>query len=501
MKKTQFIFLWFICLSIQPQTLQAQSKTQSFDSMIQIGMEDWKIPGLITAVYHKDTLVFSKVYGLKNLTTNEPVKRNTVFNLGSSTKSIICMALGILVDQGKLTWEDKVKDHLPGFHLSDPYVTEDARVKDLLIHNLGIASADLLAILDSVSTSETLRRFSFAKKIHPLRGAFEYNNLMYVIAGELIGTVSGQHWSSFLNDKIFDRLEMHQTFTKAVDILPYGNYATPYFYYEDKGFLEHPLTLDDQVGATGNIWSCITDMEHYLEMLVNKGKYKDRVILDPETFEFLFKPHTLESIPEIEYIYSAVKPTWRTYGLGWFQHDYRGEKLDFHPGNIDGLNAIVGVMNSKDISVFVMANRDWAELRHAMLYKAIDLWIYDDDSRDWHKEIYDADMVYIKEMEVYWKTIRDSRIMNTAPTVPLKDYEGRYTHPMYGEAIVRVNDTGLEIEFNKFIRFETEHWQYDSFLGSPVGQKFDEKKLFDFQAGRDGKINSFKVYGESFIKE
>jgi hypothetical protein len=295
---------------------------------------------------------------------------------------------------------------------------------------------------------------------------------------------------------------MQNTFARARDILTYENYVTPYYYFEGEGYRSHPLTLDDEVGASGNIWSCLSDMEHYLKMLVDGGVYNSQVILEPETFDYLFKPHTIESIEVIHAIYSVVQPTWRTYGLGWFQHDYRGEKIDFHPGNVNGLNAIVGVMGSKDISVVVFANRDWAELRHAILYKAIDLWAFDDDSRNWHREIFDADKELVTDrIADYYKRYAESRKIGTKPTFSLESYEGTYSHPKYGVATVASKGSTLEIDFNNYLTFSTEHWHYDAFRGAPVGEAFDWIALFNFQIGQRGVIDSFMFMDEKFEKE
>ena len=139
--------------------------------MIVQGIKDWQIPGLTAVVVKDQKVIFKEIYGVKNLINKEPVDEFTLFNMGSTTKAVICMALGVLVDQGKLDWNDKVRKHLPSFQLSDPYITEEARIKDLLTHNLGIAEADLLWTMDSVSTKNTISRLKHSQKVYPLRVA------------------------------------------------------------------------------------------------------------------------------------------------------------------------------------------------------------------------------------------------------------------------------------------------------------------------------------------
>ncbi len=149
--------------------------------MIVQGMKDWKVPGLATIVVKDGEVVFQETYGVKNLESKEPVDENTLFNMASTTKAIVAIAMGMLVDDGKLDWDDKVTDYVPYFKLSDSYSTADARVKDLLTHNLGIGNADALWMLDSLSTKETIQRFQFAEKTYPLRGGFHLSK--YYVCG------------------------------------------------------------------------------------------------------------------------------------------------------------------------------------------------------------------------------------------------------------------------------------------------------------------------------
>jgi len=161
-----------IALVVKGYSLNAQQETnnQKLDAMIVQGIKDWKVPGLAAIVVKDGKVVFQKTYGVKNVQTKEPVNENTLFAMASTTKAIVALSLGMLVDEGKLKWDDKVVEHLPNFRLSDPYITANARVKDLLTHNLGIGNADLLWFIDSTSTRQTLKNFQHAKKTYPLRG-------------------------------------------------------------------------------------------------------------------------------------------------------------------------------------------------------------------------------------------------------------------------------------------------------------------------------------------
>ncbi len=409
------------------------------------------------------------------------------------------MALGILVDRGKLNWNDKVRDHLPSFKLSDSYLTEEARVQDLLTHNLGIADADLLWTIDSTSTEETINRFKFAEKAYPVRGGFIYNNVMYAVASEVIKAASGEHWTTFVNKNILKPLQMNNTKTKVVDIFSSGNYVTPYTDDIEDGIVKSNYNLSDQVGAAGMIWSCANDISNYLKYLCNNGVYNSDTILSKKTFDYLFKPHAFVTASSFYPTQTLTKPNWTTYGLGWFQHDYRGTKLDFHTGSIDGLIAIAGIIREKNVAVYVLANLDHAELRHAIMYKALDLYAFDNDSRDWHKEIFALYDGFRQKAIKENKALQEKRVANTKPSLDLKEYAGEYQHEMLGKITVKVNDNKLELSCNNFFKLNASHWHYDSFL-SDKKNRYHAKVMINFNLDQLGKIKELILFENRFKK-
>ena len=467
--------------------------------MIVQGMADWKIPGLAAIVVKDGQVEFQKTYGVKNLETEQTVDENTLFNMASTTKAIVAIAMGMLVDEGKLNWEDKVVDLLPYFKLSDPYITADARVKDLLTHNLGIDNSDALWTIDSVSTHETIRRFQFAKKTYPLRGGFTYQNIMYAVAGEVIAAVSGKPWNEFVKARIFDPLGMNRTQALARDIFKAGNYVTPYYDDPDEGMVEVDYGFSDQIGPAGMICSTAKDISNYLTFLVNDGVYKSDTLVKPKTFKYLFEPQSFLGTNGTYPTNALTKPNWNTYGLGWFQQDYKGHKLDFHTGSLFGLVAIAGIIQDKNIAVYVFANLDHAELRHAIMYKAIDLYAFNDDNRDWHNEVFELYEGFKKKnIEISKKKIAE-RIKNTEPNLPLEEYEGTYTNDMLGAAKVSLANGKLNINFNDFIDYDTEHWHYNTFMTNK-DPRFREKMEVRFELNNDGKVNQLYFMEVAFIK-
>ena len=489
------VFFLFFLFSINSFS---QSNISILDEFILEGKEMWKIPGVSVVVVKNDSTLYKKTFGKKNYFKDEKVDTKTIFSMASTTKALVSMSLGILVDRDSLSWDDKVIDVLPSFKLSDEYITKDARVKDLLTHNLGIGNEDKLWTTDSTSIEEMLLKFSRSPKTYPLRGGYKYQNIMYVIAGEVIKNVSGESWQDFMKINILDKIGLEGTKTWSKDIFNYGNYTYPHQIDYDEGIVNVPFTISDQIGAAGMMWSCADDMEKYLHFLLNKTQILGENILKEETFNYLFKPHIIVGdsfYPTAE----LTNPDWKTYGLGWYQHDYRGEKIDFHTGSLQGLVAIIGLIRDKNIGIHVFANLDHAELRHAIMYKVMDLFLFNDDSRDWNKEVFD--LYYemdLKYKDSYLNKFKD-RDTNSKMSLRLEDYEGEYISDMYGRIIIKKDDEKMTLDINNGIKvFDLDWWEYDIFI-TDKDEKWREKLFVNFNI-EDNKVYSLKIYNEEFKK-
>jgi len=499
-----FIFFYFFFLNL---ISYSQDKSQIIDDFARKGKELWQIPGMSLVIVENDSTIFKSTYGVKNYSTREKVDTKTIFSMGSTTKAFIAMGLGILVDRDSIGWNDKVVDHLPDFRLSDPYITYDARVKDLLTHNLGIGNEDRLWTTDSTSVEELLSNFSMSERKYSLRGGYTYQNIMYVVAGRLIEKVSGKTWQEFIQYNILEPIGLECTLTWSRDIFEYGNHTYPHMIDYEEGIVNVPFTISDQIGAAGMMWSCVDDMEKYLSFLLNNSEVDGIRILSEKTFNYIFEPQII--IGSSFYPTSKLtKPNWRTYGLGWFQHDYRGLKIDMHTGSLQGLVAIIAMVRDKNIGLQVFANMDGAELRHALVYKIFDLLLFDDNSRDWNSEVFE---LYNERSERYKKSYFESfenRDKSKKLSYELKDFVGKFSNDMYGDIAVTLQTREgkkskkkyyLNLDVNNNIKnFDLEWWEGNTFL-TDKDEKWLEKLFVDFKE-EDGSIKSLKIYNVQFDK-
>lgn len=422
-------------------------------------------PGLAVAVVLDDELVFARGYGSRRLGGSERVDAETLFAIGSTTKAMTAASLGMLVDEGKLAWDDKVSRHVPEFELYDPYVSREVTLRDLLTHRAGLGNADFLWYEQDVSAEEILERASLVKPAYSFRSSFIYQNIMYAVAGRVVEAVSGMSWDRFVARRIFEPLEMTGTVPTAATLDRQPNVSRPHFRID--GIIEGIDNASvDAVAPAGAVWSSARDMSRWMRMLLRGGTTDSgERILSEAVVDELFRPQAFVDAASFYPTAALTEPNWTTYGLGWFQHDYRGYKLDFHTGSIDGMVAIIGLVRDARFGVYVLANLDHAELRHALMYRAIDLFVLDDASRDWSEELAELYRGLRKDAAAAEVTIRESKIPGTNPTHGLNAYLGGYSDQLYGRVQIVEGATpgSLSLSYGPGLRGPLTHWHYDTF--------------------------------------
>lgn len=440
----------------------AQNKTEVLDKYAEAARAAWKVPGMSIVVVQDGKVLMSKGYGVRELGKNDPVDSQTLFGCMSTTKAMTAVALAMLVDEGKVSWNDKVIKHLPDFRLADPYATNELKVRDLLTHNTGVGNTDFLwAWWPEMPSAEIVRRMSHATQSYSLRGGFVYQNIMYLVAGQVIEKASGMKWERFMRERVFDPLGMKNTFPTLAASRSVQNRTSAH--YEIKGKIDVIPEMDaDEIGPAGAVWSTADDMGKWINFMLGGTTVNGKELLKTATLNEILKPQVI--LPSGFYpTFRVTKPKWTTYGLGWFQHDYRGTKVDFHTGSLAGRTAIIGLIPEKKLGIYVFGNLDHAELRHALMYKVFDLFAFNDNSRDWSAEfktLYDGIRTQGEQQEA---AIRAKRVVNTKPSLDLTAYVGKYTDPFFGEMSVDLVNGKLRLVIDKDTAGELGHWQFDTF--------------------------------------
>ncbi len=464
MKKIVLIALTFV---VTCSFAFGQDDVLALDKYIESSRGAWNVPGLAVTVVKDGRVVLAKGYGVREIGKKDLVDADTLFGCMSTTKAMTAVAVAMLVDEGKLSWDDKVIKHLPDFRLADPYVTNELRIRDLLTHNAGLGNADFLwALTPEIGAHEIVRRMRFAPQAYSLRGGFIYQNIMYLVAGKVIEKASGMSWDRFMIERIFAPLGMKNTFPSYEYHRNYKNRSSAHF--EVKGKVRViPEDSADPVAPAGAVWSTANDIAKWTDFMLGNTTVNGKQLLKPETYAELLRPQVV--IPPNGGFYptaALTKPRWTTYSLGWFQHDYRGQMVSFHTGSLDGRTAIIGLIPDKKIGVYVFGNLDHAEVRHALMYKVFDMFGFGDNSRDWStdlKALYDG----IKQRsDAAINEALAKRKTGTKPSLPVEAYAGKYSDPFFGEVSVEVTGGKLRMIFGPSASADLEHWQFDSFLAN-----------------------------------
>jgi CubicO group peptidase (beta-lactamase class C family) len=493
-KLPTLLMISFLSQSIFAQNMVTQLK--EFDVYAEKSMAAWQMPGMAVAVVKDGKVIFKKGYGERQLGTKNMVDTQTIFGCGSTTKAMTAVCMALLVDEGKVSWDDAVIKHLPEFQLYDPAVTRELKIRDLFIHNSGVGNADFLWGVMDVSSEEILRKMQQVKPTYSLRSSFIYQNIFYLAAGKVIEKIAGQKWEDFIQARIFQPLGMKRTFSTLKSIKD-PNQSKPHYFVNGSIKVIEP-TSADRVGPAGSVYSCIDDISKWVACMLDSSKYEGGRLLKSSTWTELFRPQVIIPAGEFYPTMQLTKPNWTTYGLGWFQHDYKGKKINYHTGSLAGEIAIHGQLPDAKLGIYVFGNYDHAEVRHALVYKAFDLFALG-GNRDWNIEFLTLYNNIREKGEKAEKDFEAKRVANTNLSKSLTDYTGKYSDPLYGEMEVTLVGNKLSINANNFLKAIVSHWHYDTFRGE-YEKDWYGKAIASFSLDATGKVEKLNFEGMEFVK-
>lgn len=475
---------------------QARADIAAFDAYVAAAARAWRIPGLAVAIVRDDSVVFAKGYGVRELGRPDAVDAGTRFAIGSTTKAMTAIALGMLVDEGKVEWDAPVTRYLPGFRVADPFVTNELTVRDLLTHRGGLGNADQLWAGTDYTTDEIIRRVATIEPAYSIRSRFVYQNVMYAVAGEVIGAASGVPWAAFLRARIFEPLGMTSTEATLGALAGQPNVATPHMEFDDaiRPVKNRPV---DGVAPAGSVWSSVGDMARWMRFVLDSGRVGGRRLLSAASYREALSPQVIAPLDMYPTL-SIVKPHFFTYGLGWFLHDYAGEAVAMHTGSIDGMSALIGLLPDRRAGVYVLANLDHAELRHALMYRAFDMFA-GRVPRDWSADL----LAYFKRLDAQSTAGRGAqeqrRARDTHPSLPLERYAGTYVNETYGTAVVTMRDGALHFAFGRDRIGPLSHWQYDSFQAQWQDTRM-RPSVVVFMPDGTGGASAVRAFGITFAR-
>lgn len=482
-----------------PMTKSADAAIAKFDGDVANAVKAWNSPGFAIAVVRNDTVLLAKGYGLRELGKPEPVDANTRFAIGSTTKAMTVLALGMLVDEGKVRWDAPVTEYLPAFRLSDPYVTRELTVRDILTHRTGLGNADLLWAGADYSAQEIFQRVSTLPLAYQFRSGFVYQNIMYALAGDIVRAVSGMSWDAFLESRIFAPLGMSSTVTRLAGIQGKPNVASPHGEINDTMRVIKNRAVDP-VAPAGSIWSSVNDMSRWMRFVLDSGRVNGKRLISESNFNQWLSPQTVADINTYPAL-QLSRPHFFLYGLAWFLQDYNGQAVAMHTGSIDGMSALIGLIPDKKLGVYILANADHVELRHALMYEVFDRFggAAASPKRDWSAELLAMNNAQQAQAKAAQKQDLARRVMGTKPSLPMTQYVGTYRNTAYGDAIITMSGDSLHAHFGSAYDGDLSHWQYETFRARWVNRQNGEGTLV-FKPDGTGRITSLQLLGNTFTR-
>ena len=478
-----------------------QGAPPDIDPWVQRTMKTFDVPGISLAIVKDGAVVVARGYGVKKLGEPARVDERTLFGIASNTKAFTATALGMLVDEGKIRWDAPVIDYVPSFQLSDPYVTREMTVRDLLVHRsgLGLGAGDLLWWPPSAyDRKEIMRRLRYIPLATSFRSAYAYDNVLYLVAGEVIEAVSGTSWEDFVATRILARVGMTTSNVRHSDATKGGNVATPHARVD--GTVRPILPFDsDNTNPAGGINSNATDMAKWMIVQLDEGRLPDgTALLQPATARQLTTIVTPMPIgagpPEVR----EVRPNFNGYGLGFQLRDYRGHKLVTHTGGLPGYVSRVAMIPDARLGVAVLTNQESGAAFESIVDHVLDAYLGAPE-KDW-----------IAAFDAIEKRGRDqaaaatgasaaARDASSKPSLPLDRYTGRYRDAWYGDMTIARKGAGLTIAFDRTpsLSGTLEHWQHDTFVARWTDRELRADAFVTFALTPDGTIDSARMHAVS----
>lgn len=503
MKHSYYLFfILFTCIFCFSSDAQKKSSPlpPSLDTYIDNVLKTFDVPGVGVAIVKDGKVLLAKGYGIKKMGESDPVNENTLFLIASNSKAFTATSLAILVEEGKLKWEDKVTRYLPWFKMSDDYVTAHLTVRDLLVHHSGLpayAGDVMLFPPASYSRREILDKLQYIPLKYDFRTTYAYDNILYVAAGELVSAVSGMSWEDFVKSRIFSQVGMKESISRYSELKSKNNFAWSHARSDGKVQVVENFrdrNIGDAGDAAGGICSNATDMANWLITQLDSGRTpKGGKIFEPATTKELWKvvrPMPITPLPD--YLKPAQQSFWG-YALGFRAYNYGKYKVVGHGGALRGFVSQIAMVPELKLGIAVLTNQQstgayWSIINHIMDY------YMQNKPFDWtggYKRQLDSALAK-SAVNKKNQVTRDSL---DKPSLPLDKYAGLYTETLMGNVTISKENNKLVLRFDNSPQFiaDLDYFQYNNFIARFRGNESNEQAYVSFAINADGTIDHAKI--------
>ncbi|MEO7052525.1 MAG: serine hydrolase [Rhodanobacter sp.] len=477
-----------------------------FDAYMADTLKTFKVPGIAVAIVKNGKIVMERGFGVRELGKPARVDAHTLFAIASNTKAFTAAALQQLADAGKLKMDDRVIDHLPWFRMSDPYVTHEMRIRDLLAHRSGLSlgAGDLLYWPpSSYTTRDVVERLAKVPLKNGFRSHYAYDNILFAVATLVIEETSGQSYADYVREHLFKPVGMDESLIDMTWLKPGMDVATGHAPFEFNDIKPvPPMAWLNDPGA-GGIYASVHDLAKWMNVQLAGGALptsdadgKPQRVFSAGSHQQMWSmltpiPIKPPSIPEL----APLTPNFYGYGEGWFLSDYRGQKLAWHTGGWPGFVSRVTMVPQLNLGVVVLTNQQSGAAFDAVTYRVLDAYLNPSHKTDWVA-------AYQKSVQHAERQAGDSvarhqqaRDRNSQPSLPLEDYAGTYRDPWYGDVVISQEHGKLRLRFSKTRQLigTMTPWQHDSFTVRWDDRSLDADAFVDFALDMDGHIREMRM--------
>jgi CubicO group peptidase (beta-lactamase class C family) len=465
---------------------------RSIDTYITEAMSRWNISGMSVAIIKDGKIFFVKGYGLRELGKPDSVDENTVFSIASNTKAFTGTAIAILESEGKLSLDDNITKYFPWFELYDTISTKLVNVKDVLSHRIGLGTfhGDFITWGTNFTREELMHKIRYVVPEYGFRNGYGYCNSGFLIAGEIIHSVTNTSWDDYIKNKFFLPLKMNRTVTSFSGLQTLGNLASPHTYNYDYEMIPIPWRNVDNLGPAGSICSSAKDMANWILMWLNNGVFQGDTILNKKILRKVLTPGNIIQTPVNSE--SLSKRHFSAYGLGWFLQDYKGKLLVTHTGGYDGMVSRTAFMPDENLGIVILTNNDRNNVYTSLAYQVFDYFL-NTTTFNWDSLIYSRSKQGEEQNKNYWKDIESQSLPDLLNTFKTDLLFGNYNNIAAGDAEIK-NSGGemiLTLNCRPGLKGVLNFWHQDTLICTWSEVMLGKSFVPVFSAGGD--VLSFKV--------
>lgn len=491
--------------AVAPPIARPAASNYDLEQDVKRTMKAFDVPGIAIAVVKDGQVVAARGFGVRKLGEPAKVDGKTLFEIASNSKAFTAAALAMLVDEGKLKWDDPVVKHLPDFQMYDAYVTREMTVRDLLTHRsgLGLGAGDLLWWpTTTFSTDEIIEKLRYIRPATSFRNSYAYDNLLYIVAGKIIAQKSGKSWGDTVRERILKPVGMNTTTTSLAENEGNPNASNAHSKIKDKITAVKSMPVANAVGAVG-INTNAEDIAKWMQVLLDNGRVAGardadgkelRLWSDAQARE-MWTAQTPMKINTPKPPLAATKPNFYAYGLGFQLRDYKGQLVAMHGGALQGFYSRVLLVPESKLGIAILTNAESGGALSALQYRLLDQYMTGATPTDWIKLVADLEEeAHAKEL-ARLKSTSETRASGSKPSLALAAYEGQYEDPWYGIMNVKRNGNKLIMSFSRTpdLTGEMEHFQHDTFIVRWKERNFNADAYVTFSLDHDGSIDHVKM--------